>query len=292
MDRPSLSLINIRNVVSSFLLIAVILFPFLSTFAADSYFADYSYMRGKTHVQECGWIHRSSSIVMRADPHGLLESPPNITPLDVTFWVRQDPEKGTSTTLTYPSYDEYLDRWKYTWSVVHWSKEKKPAGSTWSVSGIWPKTIIQGKDGILNGLQLAHEKNAELEYQLKFKVYGSISPAFDPDDYNLYALAKLHLGKYRQALGIHKRQISNKKRLLQVISILEKDYKGQVAATRAELQLKMGISRATIMQFISDTKLPMRRNSGLFFYFRVKDTIQRAKTLLHENQWAHYRLFE
>ena len=102
----------------------------------------------------------------------------------------------------------------------------------------------------------------------------------------------LHLDKYRQALGIHQQQISNKKRLLQVISILEKDYKGQVAATRAELQLKMGISRGTIMQFISDTKLPVRRNSRLFFYFRVKDTILRAKTLLYQNQWAHYRLFE
>lgn len=110
MKRPLLSMINIRNVVSSFHLIAMILVPFLSTFAADDYVADYSYMRGKIEVQEFGRLHRSSSIVMRADPHGLLESPPNITPLDVTFWVRKDPEKGISTILTYQTYDEYLGR--------------------------------------------------------------------------------------------------------------------------------------------------------------------------------------
>ena len=286
MKRPLLSMINIRNVVSSFHLIAMILVPFSSTFAADDYVADYSYMRGKIEVQEFGRLHRSSSIVMRADPHGLLESPPNITPLDVTFWVRKDPEKGISTILTYPTYDEYLDRWKYTWSVVYWSKERQPVGSTWSGYGAWPKTIIQGEDGTRHGLQLTHGKNAEGEYEIEFKVYGSISPAFAPDDYDLYALAKLHLDKYGQAWEIHKRQITNKKRLVQIISILQQDYKGQVVATRAEMQLKMGTSREQIMQFFVETRVG---NPSYIFKFRVKKTILRANTLLYENQWAHYR---
>ena len=110
--------------------------------------------------------------------------------------------------------------------------------------------------------------------------------------YDLYKIAQDHLDQFNKEAKKHKQQLLTNKRLKEIISVMQNEYKGQVSATRAELQLKMGLTREQIQSFIAATQLPSHRSSNSTFYFRVKETMTRARTLLYSNQWAHYDLFE
>ena len=268
--------------------------------AADSYVADYSYKVGAKTVQEFGRIHKASSLVQRIDPHGLLEAPPQLTPADVTFWAKVDPEEGNVTTLTIPTYNEYLEKWNYQWSKIHWSKGDKPEDSTWSGSSYWPKTIVQGYNGLLHGVQVTHTKiEGKLQPVVIFYHEGSVKNlgdavflVKDSSELNYYELAQEHLSEYKQAFKTHREQLAIKERLQRINTILSEQYRGQTTATRPQLEQKLGISREEIMKLISATKLPVHRNSRFVFYFRIDETKKRIHTLLYENQWAHYKLFE
>jgi hypothetical protein len=266
--------------------------------AADDYFADYHYRgyNGKI-TQEFGRIHRSSSIVRHKSPRGLLQRPPSFSPSDVTFWVAVNPAAGILTTKTKPTYNKYLEKWNYKWTIVHWTAGPKPPSSTWSNPGPWPNEISQWADGKRDGMYLRYKKKGD-ELVLDLKAYSdgetiSLSDlVFSRSDYDLHKIAQDHLDQFQEEAKKHKQQLLTNTRLKEIISVMQNEYKGQVSATRAELQLKMGLTREQIQSFITVTQLPSHRSSNSTFYFRVKETMTRARTLLYSNQWAHYELFE